>query len=626
MGRWLRPLATTALAVAAAAAFGAWFWWATTPVDVPVPPPVVGPAPPSTSSASERAVRPPPRSTADYIGDQTCAACHEEIARKFAASAMGRSLAHVHEDATLGTFDEEVSIRPGGKCVYGVRQVGTDRLELGERMYDEAGQLIYDAARPAHFSVGSGTHGRSYLTNHGGILTMSAITWYASGNRWDLSPGFVPDDPRGLGRRVIDECLACHAGRVATIPGARDRYAAQPFAQLAIGCENCHGPGKQHADLHAAGSPAANDPIVNPSRLPPAERESVCNQCHLQGAARIPRYGRTHFDFRPGERLEETLVVLVTGTGVADGKTEAVKHVQQMMSSRCYTASAGKLGCISCHDSHATVSREEAPEFYRQRCLACHEPPDCRLPSADRQAQGDSCFACHMPRLPTPDIAHTALTDHRVLARPSDAPAASQQPAQAERLLFFGEANQRLPAWEVNRATGLALVKHLLEQGRPPEFSVIESLLAPVLEVAPDDTRVMNSLTELALKRNNLAAAEAYARLALDVEPQNEAALVALTMVAYQSGRYADGLDFSQRALAINPTLEAVHAQRADMLRLTGRLTEGIEAAERALELSPRLLPVRQWLVRAYRDAGQTAKSEEQAKIHERMEAAPPAK
>jgi tetratricopeptide (TPR) repeat protein len=193
-------------------------------------------------------------------------------------------------------------------------------------------------------------------------------------------------------------------------------------------------------------------------------------------------------------------------------------------------------------------------------------------------------------------------------------------------LLFFDGADKRLPAWEVTRASGLAVVKHLLGQGQVPKFSAIESLLAPVLEVAPDDTRVMNALTEVALKRDDLAAADTYARQALTVDPQNEAALVALTLVCYQTGRFAEGLEFSDRALAINPMLDNLYAQRADMFRLSQRLTEGIAAAEQSLQLNPRLIPVREWLVHAYRDQGQAAKSDEQMAILRRMEAAPPAK
>jgi len=55
-------------------------------------------------------------------------------------------------------------------------------------------------------------------------------------------------------------------------------------------------------------------------------------------------------------------------------------------------------------------------------------------------------------------------------------------------------------------------------------------------------------------------------------------------------------------------------------------LPEGIVAAELSLQLNPRLIPVREWLVHAYRDDGQAAKSEQHAAILRRMEAVPPAK
>jgi tetratricopeptide (TPR) repeat protein len=631
----LRPrakgLLLIVLATVAIPAFAVWFWWATTPPDDPLlaaANSASGSKPGSPASKEsadgkiERAVRPalPP---ADYVGDQACAVCHEEIAGRFAGSAMGRSLARVYEDSTLETLEDEVVVRSKGKCVYRVKQVAADGLAHHEQMVDQDGQLIYDLAVPIHYSMGSGTRGRSYLTNHNGILWMSALTWYASGNRWDLSPGFSSDDLRGFRRRVIDECLGCHVGRVAT--AGDSRYAAQPFLQQSIGCENCHGPGKQHVLAREGKLPPARDNMVNPARLPLAERDSVCNQCHLQGEARIPRYGRTYFDFRPGQRLEETLVVLLAGTGVAGGKTESVRHVQQMMASRCYEASKGRLGCISCHDAHATIPAEDAAAYYRRRCLACHDQADCHAPADERTAKADSCYACHMPPLPAADIAHTAQTDHRVLARPAAPAPATGLPAP-ERVVFFDNADARLPPWEATRARGLAAVKQLLEQGQSGGFAAIESLLAPVLEVAPDDTRVLIALVEMALKENDLAAAEKYAQAALAVDPQHEGALVAMTQVCYQDGRYAEGLQYSDRALAINPHMDTLHARRADLLRLAQRLPEGILAAEQALALNPRLMPVRQWLINAYRDQGQTAKSEEQRQILERIRSAPAAR
>jgi len=43
----------------------------------------------------------------------------------------------------------------------------------------------------------------------------------------------------------------------------------------AITCERCHGPSEKHLADPRAGT------IVNPSKLAPAARDSICEQCHL---------------------------------------------------------------------------------------------------------------------------------------------------------------------------------------------------------------------------------------------------------------------------------------------------------------------------------------------------------
>jgi hypothetical protein len=594
----------------------------------------------STVANSARAIatRPPPPAEG-YVGDSTCAECHAAVVEQFSTHPMSRSMATVGQDSTFQTFDKELSIHPGGRCEYRVRQVGESELVHEERMLDEQGQEIYDQKFPVQYSIGSGHRGRSYIANHDGLLFMSSISWYAKGNRWDLSPGYTPDDSRGFSRRILDECLGCHAGRVAVEPGTRGRYAANPFPQMSIGCENCHGPGKLHVQAKRSPSPShksgglarprktaiEEDPIVNPAKLAAVQRESICNQCHLQAAARIPRYGRSYFDFRPGQRLDEVLTVFLSGDGITqDGKTKSVSHVQQMMASQCYVKSNGEFGCTSCHDPHRVPPAAEKPDFYRGRCLKCHENMDCKIPLAERESHENknSCFECHMPRLQAVDIAHTAQTDHRVLAKPDHALTSGSQ-GQLDRLAFFDGADQRLPEWEVNRALGLAIVHHSLKHGRMPDFSKVEQVLLPGLQFAPDDLPVMTSLIQLALKVGNTAAAEKYAKLALLKDSQNEAALTALVMLRYQEGRNTEGLEYANRLVQFNPRDNTVQAQRADMLRLTGNLPEGIRAAEQGLQANPRLIPLRRWLSNAYRTAGDQAKSDEQMAIIRRIETAP---
>jgi hypothetical protein len=156
--------------------------------------------------------------------------------------------------------------------------------------------------------------------------------------------------------------------------------------------------------------------IVNPADLePPALRESVCEQCHLQGFARTDRPGRTVFDFRPGLALDD-FVTVSYGRGDPAAAMRAVGHVEQMRKSVCYERSSGKLGCISCHDPHRRPAPEERASFYREKCLQCHADKPCATPAVERiKKKGDDCAACHMPKSQTTvDVAHTSITIHLI--------------------------------------------------------------------------------------------------------------------------------------------------------------------------------------------------------------------
>ena len=200
-------------------------------------------------------------------------------------------------------------------------------------------------------------------------------------------------------RPIQPECLFCHTNQVRHVAETLNRYEPPIFEGHAIGCERCHGPGA----LHVKGGGLSTEPdltIVNPAKLAPALRDSVCQQCHLQGWFRFPRAGRDFFDFRPGLPLHRFLAVFVQKNGNQD-KLEVAGQVEQMESSRCFRASQGELGCISCHDPHRLPAPSIKAAYYRDRCLECHEKKGCALPLAERQARGpgEDCIACHMPRL-----------------------------------------------------------------------------------------------------------------------------------------------------------------------------------------------------------------------------------
>ncbi|HEV3024427.1 MAG TPA: cytochrome c3 family protein, partial [Pirellulales bacterium] len=424
------------------------------------------------------AVKPPPPND-DYVGSDACANCHREIYDSYVKHPMYYSAGLVPGEHEVEAFDERAEFQPPGNRRYGV-ELTADQVIHHETMLDSQGQAIYDDAAVARIFIGSGTRGKSYGILRGDRLFESMISWYTShGGSWGLSPGYLPATHQRFERPIADECMTCHAGRM-VVGAAEDTFREPLFHEAAIGCERCHGPGQAHVARHEAGDGGEGgsgeggnaDDIVNPANLDPARRESICNQCHIPGKFSLPRYGRTAYDFRPGQLLDDAVTIMVEGTGVRDdGTTKSVSQVQQMRASACFLQSAGAFGCSSCHDPHSKPEPAAAEEFYRGRCLKCHEQRGCSLPEAERlrPPAADSCTHCHMPRISANDVAHTSQTDHRVVrrlqadvggtARGSGTGSGSStgHASSGGEWELFDHAERRLERWEVERVQGLAL-------------------------------------------------------------------------------------------------------------------------------------------------------------------------
>ena len=153
------------------------------------------------------------------------------------------------------------------------------------------------------YQIGNGIKGRTYAVQVGHYLLESPLSWYA-GSGWDVSPGFESLPLLDFDRPITANCLFCHAGRVKfdDADGRRLDVSGDGGRVQAITCERCHGDGAAHARR-----PSSRN-IVNPAALSGAARDSVCEQCHLEGETRILNPGKSLDDYRPGEPLEQTLV------------------------------------------------------------------------------------------------------------------------------------------------------------------------------------------------------------------------------------------------------------------------------------------------------------------------------
>jgi Tetratricopeptide repeat/Doubled CXXCH motif (Paired_CXXCH_1) len=525
--------------------------------------------------------------SAKLAGSASCAECHAEIAAKYHASGMGRSLWEIGSETPVEDYEEHNSFSPDGHHFYSV--VRTDEgVFHRERLADDAGQTIYDQAVKIEFVVGSGLQGRSYLFRRGGMLFMSPIGWYSRAGKWDLSPGYKLPTHRRFERRVPAECMECHAGQM-NLTDRADVFDDPPFREVAIGCERCHGAGSDHVQYHRHHPPSLkSDPIINPAKLDPHRREDVCSQCHLSGEGRYLRDGCKFGGFQPGTRLEETYLIFVSGNRASDnGTTRAVSQVEQMRSSRCYLNSGGKMGCTSCHDPHSQPHPDRQNTFYRERCLNCHEDQGCAMLESNRRARqaDDSCIACHMPRLHASDIPHTTQSDHRILRVPQKPSPMRDQTHQTPEL--FDGAEQRLPRIIVDRVRGIWLAERA-ERLTNQQFAVQASrILERVLRERPNDVEVLNALGIAAAGDRRFQDSLTYWNAVLAIDPKRELTLSMTATLLLNQGETEAGRKMLERYLEVQPNYGGAWGRYSGLLSQFHETDKAIETARKSIELDP---------------------------------------
>jgi hypothetical protein len=550
----------------------------------------------------------PPRNAhrdVKYVGDRACVACHPGIAEKFRRHPMGRSLSPVTAESVEQYGPQAGNPFDAAGFQFQVER-RADQIIHKVRRLDDQNQVICQAEAEVSYAVGAGTRGRSYFINRDGYLFQSPISWYADRQRWDLSP-HLGAAPEQLYRPVQPLCLFCHCNQALPVQHTANHYRSPIFTGHAIGCERCHGPGQLHVASREKGEAVEpDDTIVNPRRLPTALREAVCQQCHLLGVTRVLRRDRQPFDYRPGHPLQEYWSVFVRSSENGE-MAKFASHVEQMQASRCFLASQGKLGCVSCHDPHEKPVAADRTAFFRGRCLTCHTERSCALPASARRQQhrDDSCMECHMPRIKNVDLAHMSSTDHRILRKPKSTddlrPEAKNLGGSQELMLFHKDhvANEDR---EVGRDRGVALMDLAgLRQPEPTRRRMAETalpLLGSSLSHAPKDVPALQAkgygLWLLNRKPEAMAAFEA----ALALAPEREETLVYAAGLAAQLERHDDALAYWQRARAVNPWSTRTQHETAKLLARQADFQGAREACLAVLKVDPFQPAARMLLVR----------------------------
>lgn len=527
------------------------------------------------------------------MGSKVCAQCHLSIYRKYIHTDMAHSMVQPLQCPELEKLSTAITVFDTKLNQYfQVFRRGQDFYQ-SEYALGADGREVFRHTEKIAYVMGAGENGIGFLVQRGNYLFQAPLAFYAKTQTWGLSPGYESHD-FGFSRPITAVCIVCHSGLAQPVPNRKGLYKSPPFRELGIGCENCHGPGQLHVEARFKGKPLTGKTdytIVNPAQLSPWLADNICMSCHEEGDARVLQPGKNYVDFRPGTPLNDTVAVFSLPLNPqSDRQLPLLGYYSEMELSRCFQGSHGRLSCLTCHNPHQQLTEQAAVAHYRSKCLTCHTDESCGVPLLARlhEKVPDDCVGCHMPKQEAQLFSHTAVTNHRIMARQGEPLPASTSLSTPSQLIYLDERggnshvspllllntyrqillshpapeyeerySQMLAEAEKTNPNSIVVLRALAKvssqqgtlQGRKDAIHDLERIVA-MKSATPDDRF---ALGEMLAMSGQAAEGIAILEKAVPTDPYNPLGYEGLTMSYLMAGRYADAVNVIQQALKLFP-------------------------------------------------------------------------
>jgi predicted CXXCH cytochrome family protein len=385
----------------------------------------------------------------DYLGSEACKDCHRTAYDGWRDSFHSKTLYKATPKTLFGDFSGKTFFESKERPfrVYPLRADGQFAMRI-ERAPSTGAADTYNDGIPA---MPTGIF--EVLFAFGNRRDQPYVTRAKDGSHWVLP--VVWDDREKAWkwdgwRPYVKDCAGCHVTGVRSIersPNELDlaglakkralgatwgqRWNVDPqdegWADGAVGCENCHGPGRGHRDavkrmgvegyrgyLAGGGEPT----IYNPKNDTPARRVQQCDTCHTfttespvsfvpgpKGYGRDPLFEPTPqkaWDADAGKFVFNDAQYYENLTNRAGCSVGLMLRGSKM--------GARGVECRDCHDPHGTPRWAELTESdgHNQLCLKCHQSNESGHFKDDEavaahtrhriDSPGSLCIECHMPR------------------------------------------------------------------------------------------------------------------------------------------------------------------------------------------------------------------------------------
>jgi predicted CXXCH cytochrome family protein len=507
------------------------------------------------SQAVDRSVAVPVREA-----DAVCGKCHQEILRKYLETPMANASGLAMDRIFTGSFHQATS--------------GIDYKIFTEDgslwlSYVRAGDATLQQKHKLDYFLGSGHLGLTYLFSLNGYFLESPVAYYANSHAFDMKPGLTnfPSLPPPLA--MTNGCMRCHMSDVQREDaGTLNHFSRLPFLHAGITCESCHGNSGQH--VTSAGKAA----VVNPIKLDPERRDSVCISCHLEGDTRIEHAGRNLLDYKPGDRIADYVSYFVFAVDKITSR--GVSEIEELALSRCKKMSGDRMSCMSCHDPHYSPPAETRAAFYRQKCLACHSEPKFAI---THFSDTPDCTSCHMPKGKAEKVPHIAWTDHRLRQSYSKPDVTFEADPEPSLIPFFSDsANPR----------DLALGYYdLVLGGSRSEIRRALTLLSAARDSHPQDLPVLTALGYLEQLTGDTTQAIDIYRHALTLDPLEPTATNNLATLLAKSGQLKEAEALWRKTFALNEARDEPGVNLAAVECMLGEKDASAQTLKTVLFYSP---------------------------------------
>ncbi len=357
-------------------------------------------AAPATQYPSPKPQAPSLEPQADYLGSKACARCHEAESGQWLNSLHVKMTKPLAEATIVGNFAE------------GARFADHDRAyTFGRKDGKPFMTVAFGTRAPETFSVDytlGAKRYQGYLSTlpDGRIYVLPAF-WHIASKRWvdwkEITP--IPDDAHEIRQIWNVNCFNCHGTNIVQGYDVAAKKYQSTWTEMGIGCEACHGPGREHVAIMEAwekdpGSRPQYDissknrqltdifKILVTRSAEPRRVYDTCAYCHgnktnvFTGFKAGDKYADYALPFLVSEPIPPNDL---QGEFWPDGRPNRFNRPQALTLSGCFKA--GAITCTNCHVAHGSPNDFSLKVNINEGrngdtlCTQCHATPKPQAPS-----------------------------------------------------------------------------------------------------------------------------------------------------------------------------------------------------------------------------------------------------